>query len=130
MQSYCKFYQIYKGNYNRVQLPVTWIRIILRKLQFHLRYISMVLKVATLEGEPQRRPNMEPRDIQWNIPLARTLTTPRNLLVSKIVPILRQEERRGNIPRVMTLKNSRKPNHPPLMESLKRGEKQKFGYSA
>jgi hypothetical protein len=113
-----------------VQFPVMWTSIILRKLQVHLRYISMVLKVATLGGAPQRRPNMEPRDIQRKIPLVRTLTTPRNILVEKLVPILKQEERRGNIPRVVTLKNSRKPNHPPSMDRLRRGKKQRFGYSA
>ena len=73
---------------------------------------------------------MEPREIQGNIPLVRTLKTPRNLLVEKLLPILRPEERRGNIPRVVTLKNSRKPNHPPLMERLIRGKKKKFVYSA
>jgi hypothetical protein len=88
-----------------------------------MRYRSMVLKVATPGGEPQRRSNMEPRGIQWKIPLVRTLTTPRNLLVEKLVPILRKEERRGNIPRVVILKNSRNPNHPPSMERLRRGKK-------
>jgi len=90
----------------------------------------MVPKVATPGGAPQRRPNMEPRDIQSNIPLVRTLTTPRNLLMEKLVRILRQEERRGNIPRFVILKNSRNPNHPPSMEILRRGKKQNFGYSA
>jgi hypothetical protein len=93
MHSYYKVYQIYKGNCNMVQLPVMWIRIILRKLQVHLRYNIMVLRVATLGGAPQGRPNMEPRDIHQNIPL-RTLTTPRNILVEKLVPIPRREERR------------------------------------
>ena len=130
MQSYYKVYQIYKGNYNMVQLPVMWTCIILRKLQFHLRYRSMVLKVTTLGGAPQIRTNMEPSDIQWKIPLVRTLTTPKNIVVVKLVPILRQEGRRGNIPRVVTLKNSRKPNHPPFMEILRRGNKHNFGYSA
>jgi hypothetical protein len=101
-----------------------WTNIILRKLQVHLRYKSMVLKVATPGGAPQGRPNMEPRDTHRKIPLVRTLTTPRNLLVEKLVPIPRREERRGNIPRVMTLKNSRNPNHPPSMERLRRGKKQ------
>jgi hypothetical protein len=66
MQSYCKVYQIYKGNYNMVQLPVMWTCIILRKLQVHLRYKSMVWKVATPGGAPQGRPNMEPRDTHGN----------------------------------------------------------------
>jgi hypothetical protein len=59
-----------------------------------------------------------------------TLTTPRDLLVEKLVPIPRQEERRGKIPRVMTLKSSINPNHPYSMDILRRGKKKKFGYSA
>ena len=105
-----------------------WTDITLRKLQVHLRYKIMVLRVATLGGAPQRRPNMEPRDIHWKIPLVRILTTPRNLLVEKLVPILIKEEIRGNIPTVVTLKNSRNPNHLPSMEILIRGKKKKFGY--
>jgi hypothetical protein len=112
-----------------IQLPIMWTGIILRKLQAHLRYIIMVRKVATPGGEPQGRPNMEPRDTHQNVSLG-TLATPRNILVAKLVPILRREERRGNIPRVMTLKSSRKPNQPPSMDRLRRGKKQKFGYSS
>jgi hypothetical protein len=48
----------------------------------------------------------------------------------RLVHILRGEERGGNIPRAMTLKSLRKSNHPLLMEKLKRGKKQKFGYLA
>jgi hypothetical protein len=109
-----------------VQLPVMWTSIILRKIQVHLRYKSMTHKVATPGRAPQGRPNMEPRDTHQNVPL-RTLTTPRNPLVEKLVPILRREERKENIPRVMTLKSSRKPNHPPSMEILRSGNK--CGYS-
>jgi hypothetical protein len=89
-----------------------WADIILRKLKFHLRYESMVLKVATQGGTPQRSPNMEPRSIQRKNPLVRKLITPRNLLVEKLVHIPRGEERRGNISRAMTLKSLRNPNHP------------------
>jgi hypothetical protein len=46
----------------------------------------MVQKVATPGGEPQGRPNVEPRDTHRNIPLS-TLTTPRDILVEKLVPI-------------------------------------------
>jgi hypothetical protein len=102
---------------------------ILIKLQVHLRYKSMVLKVDTPRGELERRPNMEPINVQCNIPLVRTLTTLRNLLVATLVPILGQEERRENIPRVVTMKNSRNPNPPPSMERLRRGKKKNFGYS-
>jgi hypothetical protein len=52
----------------------------------------------------------------------RTLTTPRSLPVEKLVPILRRDGIIGNIPRVMTLKNSRNPNHTPSMEKLRRGK--------
>jgi hypothetical protein len=68
--------------------------------------------------------------IQLKNPLVRKLTTPRNCLVVRLVHILRGEERRGNIPRAMTLKSLRNPNHPLSMEKLKRGKKQKFGYLA
>jgi hypothetical protein len=90
----------------------------------------MVLKVATPGEAPQRRPNMEPRDIQWKIPMAKTLKTPRNIIVAKLVPIPTKEEIIGKIPRVMTLKSSGNPNHRPSMERLKRGKKNNFGYSA
>jgi hypothetical protein len=52
----------------------------------------------------------------------RKLTTPRNLLVEKLVHIPRGKERRGNIPRAMTLKNLRKPNHPHFDGEIKKGE--------
>ena len=109
------------------QQPVMWKYIILRKLKVHLIYRSMVMKVATQGGAPQRRLNMEPRDANQKNPLVRKMTTPRNLLVAKLVHIFRGEERRGNIPRAMTLKSLRKPNHPLSMEKLKRGKKKKFG---
>lgn len=108
------------------QKPVMWTYNILRKLKFHLRYESMVLKVATQGGEPQRRPNMEPRDTHWKNPLVRKLTTLRNLLVAKLGHTPRGEGRRRNIPRAMTLKSLRKTNHPLLMERLRRGKKHKF----
>jgi DNA polymerase III alpha subunit (gram-positive type) len=54
----------------------------------------------------------------------------KEFLVVKLVHIPRGEERRGNIPRAMTLKSLRNPNHPLSMEKLKRGKKQKFGYLA
>jgi hypothetical protein len=95
-----------------------------------MRYKIMILKVATQGGVPQRRSNMEPRDIQRENPLVRKLTNPRIFLVVRLVHIPRGEERRGNIPRSMTLKILRNPNHPPSMVKLKRGKKQKFGYLA
>jgi hypothetical protein len=57
-------------------------------------------------------------------------TTPRNFLEVRLVYLLRGEERGGNIPEAMTLKSLRNPNHPLLMEILRRGKKQKLGYLA
>jgi hypothetical protein len=104
-----------------------WIDIMPRKPRVHLRYESIDLKEATQRGTPQGRPNMEPRDTHRKNSLVRKLTNPRNLLVEKLVRIPRREGRRGNIPRVMTLKSSRNPNHPLLMDKLRRGKNQKFG---
>jgi hypothetical protein len=70
---------------------------------------------------------MEPRDTQRKNPLVRKLKNPRDILVEKLVQILRGEERRGNIPRAMTLKSLINPIHPLSMEKLIRGKKQKFG---
>jgi hypothetical protein len=105
-----------------------WTEIILRKLKVHMIYKIMVLRVATQGGAPQIRPNMEPRDTQQNNPLVRKLTTPKDHLVEKLVHIPRGEERTGNIPRAMTLKSLRKPNHPLSIFKLRRRKKQKFGY--
>jgi hypothetical protein len=98
MQSYWKAYQIYKGSCNMGQQPVMWIEIILRKPKFHLRYKSMVLKVATQGEAPQRRPIMGPRDmltprIRLKNPLVRKMTTPRNYLTVRLIYIFRGEER-------------------------------------
>jgi hypothetical protein len=105
-----------------------WIDIILRRPKVHLRYKSIALKVATQGGAPQRRPNMDPRDTQRKNPLVNERTTPRNLLVERLVHIPRAKERRGNIPRAMTLKILRNPNHPLSMEKLIREKKHRFGY--
>jgi hypothetical protein len=55
------------------------------------------------------------------------LETPRDLLVEKIAHLLRGEERSENIPKFMTLKSSRKTNHPLSMERLRKGKRQKLG---
>jgi hypothetical protein len=60
-------------------------------------------------------------------PLVRKMTAPKNCLAVRLVHTLRGEERVGNIPMDMNLKSLRNPNHPCLMEKLKRGNKQKFG---
>jgi hypothetical protein len=55
------------------------------------------------------------------------LATPRDPLVEKLAHILKEKGRSERIPKVMTLKNSRKPNHPLSMERLRRGERQRLG---
>jgi hypothetical protein len=105
-----------------VQQPITWIDIILRKPKVHLRFKSMVLKVATQGEAPQRRPNMEPRDIQRRNPLVRKLTTPKNCLVVRLVHIPRGEERRGNIPRAMYPEDFKKAKPPTFDGEIKKGE--------
>jgi hypothetical protein len=127
MQSYYKSYQIYKDNYNMGQHLVIWTYIILIKPRVHLGYESMTLKAAIQGGAPQIRQNVEPIYTHRKNPMARKLTTRRNILVAKLVHIPRGKERRGNIPGAMTLKSSRNPNHPLLMEKLRRGKKHTFG---
>jgi hypothetical protein len=60
-------------------------------------------------------------------PLERKLATPRDLLVEKLAHILKGKERSKSFPKVMTLKNSRKPNHPLSMGKLRKGKRQKLG---
>ena len=75
------------------QQPTMCTNIVLRRPKFHMRYESMVLKVATQGGVPQRKPNIEPRDTHCKNPLVRKLTNPRNILVAKLVHIPRGKER-------------------------------------
>jgi hypothetical protein len=51
-----------------------------------------------------------------------------NLLVAKLVHIPKGKERRGNIPRAMTLKSLINPNPQLSMEKLRRGKKKKSSY--
>ena len=55
------------------------------------------------------------------------MATLRNLLVEKLVHILKGKERSGSVPKIMILKNSRNPNHPLSMERLGREKRLKFG---
>jgi hypothetical protein len=47
--------------------------------------------------------------------------------VEKLAHILKGKERSERIPKVMTLKSLRKPNHPLSMERLRKGKRQKLG---
>jgi hypothetical protein len=53
--------------------------------------------------------------------------TLRNILVAKLAHILKGKERGEIIPKFMTLKSSRKPNHPLSMEKLRNEKRQKLG---
>jgi hypothetical protein len=70
---------------------------------------------------------MEAGETRRKIPLERKMTTLRDPLVAKLAHILKGEERSERIPKFMTLKSSRKTNHPLSMEILRRGERQKPG---
>jgi hypothetical protein len=59
--------------------------------------------------------------------MERKMATPRGLLVAKLAHILRRREIIESIPKVMTLKSSRNPNHPLLMWKLRKGKRQKLG---
>jgi hypothetical protein len=83
--------------------------------------------VATLGEVPQGRPNLEARDMHQENPLERKLSTLRDILVEKLAHILKGKERSERIPKVMTLKSSRNPNHPLSMERLRKGKRKKLG---
>jgi hypothetical protein len=72
-------------------------------------------------------PKLEVGDAHRESPLERERTTLRDVLVEKPTHILRRKERSESIPKIMTLKSSRKPNHPLSMERLRKGKRQKLG---
>jgi hypothetical protein len=84
--------------------------------------------VATLGGVPRERSNLEAGDSHRESPLERKLETHRDILVAKLSHILKGKERSKRIPKVMILKSSRNPNHPLLMEKLRKGKKKKLGF--
>ena len=63
-------------------------------------------------------------DTHRESPLERELATPMDILVEKLAHILKRKERSENIPKIMTLKSSRKSNHPLSMEILRKGKRQ------
>jgi hypothetical protein len=60
--------------------------------------------------------------------MERKLANPKDLLVAKQAHILKGKDRSGNIPKIMILKNSRKPNHPLSMEILGGEKRLNFGF--
>ena len=79
--------------------------------------------MTTLGAVPRVRSNLEAEETHRESPLERKLATLRDLLVEKIAHSLKGKERSENIPKVVILKNSRKPNHPLLMEILRKGKR-------
>jgi hypothetical protein len=53
--------------------------------------------------------------------------TQRDILVAKLFHILKGKGGNERIPKFMTLKNSRKPNHPPSTVRLRKGKRKKPG---
>jgi hypothetical protein len=68
--------------------------------------------VATLGGAPRERFTPKIRDKRRTIPLERKLATRRDLLVAELVLLPEENERSEVIPKIIILKNSRRPNHP------------------
>jgi hypothetical protein len=83
----------------------------------------VVPQVATLRGLPQGRSNLEIGDTHWENPMGRNLTTQRDLQVEKLTHILKGKGRSERIPKVMTMKSSRKPNHLYSMVILRKGKR-------
>jgi hypothetical protein len=83
--------------------------------------------VATQGEVPRGRSNLETRDAPQENPLEMKLANLKDLLLEKLAHILKGKERSERISEVVTLKSSRKPNHPLSMERLKRRKRQKLG---
>ena len=83
--------------------------------------------MATQGEVPRGRPNLEVGDAHRESPLEREQETLRYLLVEKLAHVPRRKERSESTPKVVTLKNSRKPNHPLSMEILRREKRWKLG---
>jgi hypothetical protein len=60
--------------------------------------------------------------------MERNMANLKDLLVAEQAHILKGNERSGSIPKIMILKNSRKPSHPLSMERLGWEKRLKFGY--
>jgi hypothetical protein len=80
----------------------------------NLKLRNMVISVVTLRGAPRKRSTPEVKDKHRMIPLRRKLAIRRALLVVEPVPIPERNRRSKILPKVKNLKNSEKPNHPPL----------------
>jgi hypothetical protein len=74
----------------------------------------MVMSVAILREAHQERSTPEVKDQCQMIPLRRKLVIQKALPAVGPVPILVENRRSKKLPRVINLRNSRRPNFPPL----------------
>ena len=98
MQFYCRAYPTYS-----------------EKCNMNLRCRIMVVSVAILGESHQERSTLEVKDQCQMIPLRRKLLIQKALPAVGPVPILIGNERSKRLPRVINLRNSGRPNLPPLM---------------
>jgi hypothetical protein len=76
---------------------------------------NMVIAVAILRGAPQERSTPEVKDQCQTIPQRRKLAIQKALPAARPVPILEENRRSKRLPRVINLRNSKRPNLPPSM---------------
>jgi hypothetical protein len=89
----------------------------------NLKLRNMVILVATLRGAPRKRSTPEVKDKRRMIPLRRKLAIQGALLAAEPVPIPEENRRNKSLPKVKNLKNSERPNHPPLTMKQRRERK-------
>jgi hypothetical protein len=85
------------------------------KCSMNLRCRIMVVSVATLREAHPEISTPEVKDQYQMIPLRRKLVIQKALPVVGPVPILERNRRSKRLPRVINLRNSKRPNLPPSM---------------
>ena len=98
MQFYCRSYPTYSD-----------------KCSMNLRCRIVVMSMATLREAHTEKSTPEVKDQHQTIPLRRKLVIQKVLPVVGPVPIPKRNERRKRLPRVINLRNLKRPNLPPSM---------------
>jgi hypothetical protein len=88
----------------------------------NLRYRNMVISMATLRGEPQKRSIPEVKDKRWTIPLERKLAVRRTLLAAELVLILKEDRRRQKLPKGHKFEEFRNAKPPSFDDEIKKGD--------
>jgi hypothetical protein len=83
------------------------------KCNMNLRCKIMVVSVATLREARQERSTPEVKDQYQMTPLRRKPVIQKVLLAAGPVPILKRNRRSKRLPRVINLRNFKRPNLPP-----------------